>query len=188
MRLVYIHVPRTAGNSILHAIVNDERITVIQHNIRDVNYQYYENLTKEDDCVIAFVRDPHQRALSAFHYLKNGGNNTLDMLDSKKLGLDNLSFSEFVKNGLEKASKWQIHFMPQSRWLRGAGNPDIYKYERLDDEFNQMCEKYNIKAGMLQHLNFSENFKRKPYQPTHVNKDIIHSVYGEDYVNFGYYP
>ena len=129
-RIVYIHVPRTAGNSILHAIINDKRVTIIQHNIRDVNYQYYENLAQKDDYVISFVRDPFQRALSAYHYLKNGGNNIEDMVDSKKLGLDSMSFSEFVKTGLEKASKWQIHFIPQSRWLRGAINLDIYKYEK----------------------------------------------------------
>ena len=154
-RLIFLHIPRTAGNSVMRAIPPKNRVVHFQHDLRDPNFQFYEKVSQPADRVFAFVRHPVDRLLSAYWYLRVGGNHSPDAEDSYRLGLKNLSFSDFVKYKLADAARWQIHFIPQTRWLQGVKNPDIYRYEQLSSEFKRLCLKYNFRYRPLHRENDS---------------------------------
>ncbi|NOR88059.1 MAG: hypothetical protein GQ527_10650 [Bacteroidales bacterium] len=185
-RIIYIHIPRTAGNAVITALEANDNIDLVRHDLRDPEYKFYKQQPLSGDQVLSFVRDPFSRAYSAYNFLKNGGLHEPDAFDSYLLGLNHLSFEEFILERLEDASKWQIHFIPQSRWILGAEDPKIYKFENISSEFDRMCLENELESNTLQQIN-----KASYDFPDHLNirkkaKRIIKKVYKDDFKMFGY--
>ena len=185
-RIIYIHIPRTAGNAIISALMPNKNIDLIRHDLRDPEYKFYNQQSLSGDKVLSFVRNPFSRAFSAYNFLRNGGLHEPDAFDSYLLGLNHLSFEEFILQRLEDASKWQIHFIPQSRWILGAQDPKIYKFENILTEYDRMCLENELESSTLQQINKASydlldnmNIRKKAMR-------IIKKVYKDDYTMFGY--
>jgi hypothetical protein len=165
---VYCHIPKTAGNTICSLI----------------NKVPWHTICKKDNrFLFTFVRNPYSRCLSAFNYLKNGGDRKEDQRDSD-IYIGNLSFDDFVTNKLHLALVKQTHFKPQTYWLPD-GADFIGRYENLLNDINHL--KTLIKMNdfvSLPHIN-----KTKHYFYTELNndtKEIIFSLYKHDFETFGY--
>lgn len=172
MNSSYCHIPKTAGFSICKGL----KINEIRHKVKHKsNY----------DFLYTFVRNPYDRVVSAFFYLKNGGINHEDRNDKNKF-IKNLSFDEFVLNNLEEASKKQKHFKPQTYWVP-EGAHFIGFYENLHEDFNLLKHKLNKPNAELGLHNKTK--KRKDYKECFANKKVIDKVldvYKNDFETFGY--
>lgn len=99
MKIIFKHIPKTAGESI-RQIMPDETLFV-GHNYYHPEYKhlYFDVEHYLKKFVIAFVRNPYDRIVSAFHYLNSGGNSPSDEKDRiKYIEKYNDDFTKFVKD------------------------------------------------------------------------------------------
>ncbi|MDB5983707.1 MAG: hypothetical protein JWQ69_4722 [Pseudomonas sp.] len=182
---VFIHVPKCAGSSVAMSLFGNAPTGHMplywyekQFNER---YNHYFKF--------GFVRDPLQRAWSAYNFLLHNTHSR----DRAAHELVNKfsNFDAFVDNWLrpENITK-QIHFTPQHYFLQNSmGYIDvdfIGRQENLVPDFQTLCKHLSVKAE-LQHLN------RSP-QPNDENRIIcsaasrrrVREVYARDYELFAY--
>jgi len=186
MNCIFVHIPKTAGTSIGEAIFG----TGNTGHWKAKDYQWLNPQLFKKSFKFCIVRNPWERALSAYHYLKNGGNTTSDRYwKEENLGGIN-SFDEFIKEKLNQDSiyKWG-HFIPQTDFilLEDESNQMDYvgRYENLDKDFKEICEKLDIKRE-LPHQNKSKKPKDYRSSYTENSKRIIEELYKDDITLLGY--
>lgn len=185
-KLIFIHVPKAAGTSIANEVFNKQQPGhFLWSDYRDINRKKYESYFK-----FSFVRNPYDRLVSAFFYLKKGGGNKYDLEFSMKYKFDSIDFSDFIHllNKNKKVKKW-VHFVPQSDFLIHDGvivTDFLGKFESIDEDMKKLREL----IGLEEKDNARKDNKsiRNGYE-TYYNKelkDIVYSIYKEDFVNFEY--
>jgi len=145
--ICFVHVPKTAGNSLLVDTVAalgaveiaiegpnfstyrvaqrpDLILTYIGHNVRVKNYMTIAQYKKKHpDCfAFGFARNPYDRLVSAFHFLNKGGMTIWDQREGMQyLGEYQGDFRRFVLNALAGSERprifHQMHLRPQVDWL-----------------------------------------------------------------------
>lgn len=172
---VFIHIPRTGGNSVLKALEGKE--VIIVHHVCRVDLRLLDG-----HWVFAFVRDPIERVLSTYLYLNGGGLSNEDARDAQNYIQPFPDFREFVLNGLQRAAAEQRHFRPQHYWLvddqeRVVAN-FIGKTEALQAGFDFVCEQVGWEKTPLDVLNRSS---REGLEVAEDLRAIIREIYAEDF-------
>lgn len=167
-KCTFVHIPKTGGNSIKQAL-----------ELRGEEHEYVSSL-ELPYFSFTFVRNPFDRFVSAYSYLKNGGINENDKRHGDELINKFESFEEFVKNGIPD----QQHFKPMSHWIDGELD-FIGRVERFQEDFNVICDKIGIPHQRLPHTNKS---KHKPYTEYYneATRQIVAEKYAKDVEYFGY--
>jgi hypothetical protein len=183
MHIVFKHIPKTAGLSVKEILPKGTLFLGHDYYSQTYKHLFYHLLTIENPFVISVVRNPYDRAVSAFYYLASGGNNPVDVI-SKKQYIDKYknSFSEFVLNAFPGILK-QIHFMPQYDWIYFRDYKlcnFIAKYENLKEDLSIFLQNKE-----LPNLNISSHFDYKYYYDSKTAK-IIYKNYRKDFNLFGY--
>lgn len=144
-KVIFIHVPKAAGTAVRLAL--GEPDTGRQHLPWWV---YHQASTKrfDDFFKFAFVRDPLDRAVSGYRYLKSGGNQMEDLLVAKQINKYE-SFDEFVSAELVNGSMiYHPIFRPQCWYLcdwKGEVKADyVGKFESMDSDFQVIVDKLGI--------------------------------------------
>ena len=75
-KCIFIHVPKVAGTSIERSIFETNK-WLIGH-VKASDYIRIDKNKFESYFSFGFVRNPYDRVVSAYHYLKNGGGNEND--------------------------------------------------------------------------------------------------------------
>jgi len=163
LKAIFVHIPKCAGVS--------------------VNKTIFGNLGG------AIVRNPWDRLVSAFHFLKKGGMNWADKDWSEKnlAGYDN--FEIFVKEWLNEDNIWKYHhFRPQYNYITLDDNKiavDFVGYiENITEDFKIITQKIGIQAD----LGKENTSKRADYQ-SYFNPEtekIVAEVYKKDIELLGY--
>lgn len=192
IQIIYKHIPRTAGTS-LKEILPDETF-VLGHDYYGDGYKhlYYHLKPYLKRFVLSFVRNPYDRAVSAFFYLNAGGNNPNDEIEKERyIAKYNDDFNAFVKNAFP-GIRTQIHFMPQHHWICGNNYKDLInlcnyvgKFETIDDDLKELSKIIPLKSIELPERNKSEHSQYEDYYTTETKK-IIYNNYIEDFKLFGY--
>ncbi len=179
-RFIFIHIPKTGGLSISKTFKLKEG----HQSIRTFKNKYYS---------FAFVRNPWDRLISSFIYLNRGGMGGKDIIDRDKYLLKYKGdFNYFVKYGLINNMKYffnQQHLRPQykfiSDWKGKIIVNKIFRFEKISDDFNQMCDLMQTERMNLPHLNKSDhNNYRNYYNSELIN--IVEKVYSKDIKIFNY--
>ena len=185
LECIFIHAPKCAGSSVAMSLFGS---TPTGH----LPLYWYEQQFKErytDYFKFGFVRDPLQRALSAYHYLLK------DPQPRDRAAYELVSgysrFDTFVDGWLsaENICK-QIHFVPQHHFLQNSMGQIavdfIGRQEHLDTDFFALCEQLGVSA-QLDHLNRSP---RSAFQSSGLcstaTRKRIREVYARDYELFSY--
>jgi len=168
MKKKFCHIPKTGGVSICKLI---NRLP--GHTIEILDGKKY---------IYTFVRNPYDRLVSSFFFLKNGGRNNMDKQDKKKY-INNYSFSEFVIHKLKTAAAHQKHFRPQTYWIP-KGASFIGKFESMENDLEEL-KKYVPIKGKLPHLNKSNHKDFKEYYNEEIS-EIVYEVYKNDFIKFDY--
>ena len=188
-KCIFIHIPKVAGSSIEKAIFGTWG--EIGHHYA-VHYKEADPDKFKNYYSFAFVRNPFDRLVSSYFYLRNGGRNKYDSEWSNKYLSNYSSFESFILSlgdlSTQKEITDWVHFKPQ--YLFVCDNESniivdfIGKYENLENDFNKVIKKLGIETSLLQE-NTSE---RKSYE-TYYNentRDIVREIYQKDFELFGY--
>tara|TARA_Y100000593_G_scaffold44144_1_gene84230 strand:- start:1387 stop:1989 length:603 start_codon:yes stop_codon:yes gene_type:complete len=174
---VFIHVPKAAGNSVKSIF------KIKSHAHRPVSEHEPELL--EENYVFSFVRNPWDRFVSAYFFLRGGGMGWYDK-ESKKKYIDKFSsFDDFVKNSnYDDLMKNQIHFRPQCYYLDGPVD-FLGRYEDLQSGIDTICDQLEIPRQQLPHKNKSNHKDYTKYYNDETRK-IVAEKYADDIREFGY--
>lgn len=187
---VFVHVPKTGGLSILRFCAA-HGIRVIDHDIRNPNHVSLNRyrLQNPDIFSFAFVRNPWDRVVSCYHYLKSGGIFPGDKADAARFVDRYEDFREFVLEGLQDdAILKQMHFMPQYEWLSDGDDlivDQVGKFEKLQPAFSRWFRSLGLPDYKLPHVNKSSHKHYKTYYSEDMIR-VIRRVYARDVELFKY--
>ena len=187
-KCIFIHVPRVAGTSILWALGKKRggRDHLPWYVYKTANPNYYDRAFK-----FAFVRNPWDRAFSAFKYLQNGGNGTSDVQISRELKAY-CKFTDFVIKGLGNGLyRNHLLFLPQSDFVvNGEGEVVVDflgRYESIEEDCGFVFKHLGINYTQFKKSNAGAS--TVSYKNAYENNEslkIIAELYKQDIRIFGY--
>lgn len=191
----FMHVPRTAGGSIVNELMKTDWI-ILGHDVTSPHFMHLSDFRKKhpkrNAHFIGSVRNPYDRLVSAYHFLKAGGDNDMDRKDAEKFINQFDTFEEFV---LKQFSWWnkrktlrQIHLRPQSFWLYSSKDlliDQLFKFEQLDELFEYVAENSPIEVSMISHVHKSTHKDYKDYYSKGMI-ELVKDAYAADLNRFNY--
>lgn len=188
-KCIFVHITKCAGISISKSLFGN----LGGSHLRIPHYQLiFSQYEFEEYFKFTFVRNPWDRLVSAFLFLKKGGANKQDRAWAE----ENLSgfedFEAFVTKWVNRknVNTWK-HFVPQYKFVCEPGGQTpkvdfVGYFERLDDDFAYVRQRLGLHSS-LQHLNKTSGSKkdfREFY--SEATREIVADVYREDIRLFGY--
>jgi hypothetical protein len=131
----------------------------------------------------AFSRNPYDRVVSCFFYLKQGGRNAVDRRDRQKY-VGSATFQQFVIHALRYASEGQTHLRPQTHWIPD-GVDFLGRVESFQEDFDRLCDVLGRKRVRLPHENKTKHGYYKKYYTPAMAK-VVEKVYVKDFETLGY--
>lgn len=182
---IFIHLPKSAGTSISRALGLPSSRHVLAADYRSANAVKFARFFK-----FAFVRNPYDRLLSSYAFLKRGGMNSDDALFAETHVRQYDSFEHFVIEGLARRPEiyaW-VHFRPQSAFVCDAAGRNLMdftgKFEHLNEDYERIAEQLG-KPRQLPVINASQRGDyREVYTPATI--DVVRRYYAADLKTFGY--
>ena len=185
-KTIFVHIPKCAGVSINQTIFGN---LAGGHT----TFEEYLNIF-EPHCINGYfkftiVRNPWDRLVSAYFFLKKGGFGEKDRDWFNEELSSFIDFDDFVKRWVNKKNIWKWHhFRPQYHYMLDKREKiplDFVGFlENLDDDFKYITKKIGITCD----LPTSNKSKHKNYQDYYNDetKEIIREIYSEDIELLGY--
>ena len=192
-KFLFLHLPKTGGTSI-NKFFNDK----FDNNERDFGHPYlseyiydkktdrYTNLKNYFKFTI--IRNPYDRLISAFFYMKEYSNFPFDISFRKKWKLEDDTFESFVIEKLpiilsDKDIRPR-HFKPQIEF--GTTDLDyIGSFITMQDDMKIICDKIGIESQDLPHINSSDHKRYDEYYKKEL-LDIVKTLYINDFKNYNH--
>lgn len=186
-KYIFIHIPRTGGTSIEYVLNNNKPIPVAT-GIQHWKYiDYINNISNiEKYYIFSVIRNPWDRLLSIYNEPNNPFivenqtfNNWINQFSN--IGNRNILMSQYS------------YLIDQNGWIR-AGTPRynykddinyICKFENLQEDFDIVCDRLNIKNKKLSHINKTNHIHYTDIY-TDESKKIVENLYYDDIGFFGY--
>lgn len=187
---VFVHVPKTAGASIVQVCMRSG-VAVIGHDIRDPRYQSLAQckLRYPEIYSFAVVRNPWDRVVSSYHFLKGGGLNEADREDAEQFVSRYKTFDHFIAEGFKDSRiLQQIHFRPQYEWLSndaGLVVDVVGRFEKLQAGCRKWFRSIGVPLKQVPKVNAG---RHKPYKVYYSEKTIglVREIYVRDIDLFNY--
>lgn len=185
-KFIFIHIPKTAGKSIASLVG-------LKGACHLTYMQYREIIGSSIDSydIFTVVRNPLDRLVSAYNYLSDGGNGSVEDRAFKRKWLASCgSFDEFVVDVLkEKEVSRSAFFRPQVDfiWNESGLKPDNIKiiyFESLAEGVFLLPERIVPNDKTVPHIN-----KSRTNRVEVVSSEVallIYSFYKDDYDFLGY--
>jgi len=179
-KCIYVHIPKTGGISVNDALWGNPGGV---HKTMEQYARIFSPQTLEEYFKFAIVRNPWDRLVSAFFFLKDGGKHSRDA----KWAEDHLSsfdeFEDFVLNWLNEENIHKgIHFIPQADFLKLNGSIKvdfIGSLESIEEDFDHIKQKIGLENARLPHKNRSARADYRTYY-TEETKNKVAKLYAED--------
>ncbi len=179
-KTIFIHIPKNGGTSVLSAlgVKAGDHCTFNQYQqANPTRYKRYFSF--------AIIRDPEDRFLSAYSYLKNGGNGTSDLpvCDAYFKGTD---VNSFVNEVFDSDFAYRVGvFRPQVLFVADSFNRvqvnSLVDFSRLDEGVGCISARAKIKFSKIEKLN---SVRRDEAELTDEAKEKIRKVYAADFSLF----
>ncbi|EAK1250387.1 MULTISPECIES: sulfotransferase family 2 domain-containing protein [Campylobacter] len=189
-KCIFIHVPKVAGSSIERVIYQTDRWLV--GHVKASDYVKFDKNKFESYFSFGFVRNPYDRMVSAYHYLRSGGGNKKDEKWAQDYLYKYKSFEDFIidlkNDSICNQILSQMHFIPQYKFLCDINKnilvTYIGKFENLDIDFQEVLRLLK-RSCTLQHVNKSNRVDYKMYY-NRITYDIVRNIFKDDFQIFDY--
>lgn len=153
-KLIFIHNGKCAGSSINGTIVRDNPEIKYENTHHKFLSQVYKDIYS-DYIKVCSVRDPWDRQVSWYHHLK-----------SKCQNME--SFEDWVMFSKSDChTKYNVICYPEIE------NFDFFiKYENLEDDYQKLCDKLNLRNNGLLNISHNTNRPRINYSSYYTEKSI----------------
>lgn len=184
-KIVYIHIPKCAGSSVkfwLKHVCDKKAVSRGGHP----TYEYYSNKYNiEEYYKFTIVRNPFDRLVSAYNYLKRGGRGGKhDTRASEELKTYN--FNQFVEK-IELLKQKYIHFQSQMHFIGNVKHFNhVGRLEDLNQTVTTLVSDLSIDTPLIfPHENKQQHGQYRLYYDQETI-DIVSRVYKHDIDTLNY--
>ncbi|MCW8930257.1 MAG: sulfotransferase family protein [Gammaproteobacteria bacterium] len=184
---IFIHIPKCAGVSISKALYGN---LAGGHTTLEEYLVTFEPRNVLNYFKFTIVRNPWDRLVSAYFFLKQGGFGKEDKewFDSELVQYRD--FEDFVINWVNKINIWKWnHFKPQYHYMQDKRNKIqlnfIGLFENIEDDFSFISNHLGLKECELYFSNESSHSNYMDYY-NETTKSIVAKVYEKDIHLLGY--
>lgn len=184
--VLFVHVPKCAGTTII-------RQKPVAHGHRSAEFFLWRDPDLFRRCfTFGFVRNPYDRLVSAFHYLRSDKTSLRDGEFGKYAVGRYRDFQEFAEDLKHGATRrrclgW-VHFLPQTYYLCDRKGQVLVDYVGRTETFADDLDTINARTGLG-----LEN-KRERYVPrddwrnfyTPETLRLAEDIYASDFDTFGF--
>ena len=172
--IMFFAIPKCASSS-MRDFCDQNGIEYVVHNY-DFTFIKAKLKSKKVFCI---VRNPVERVVSAYCHLQGRSKKGLsqDTKDWRKFCEPFVDINDFVKNGLEQASKSQLHFLPQSFWIDMMQEAQILCIDSLQQDVENLCGDFNLQPTIIPIVNISN---KSGVELTQESIQIINNIYQND--------
>ena len=186
-KCIFIHIPKAAGTSVTNALFGPVSRHVPYFEYERANPRKFARYFK-----FSFVRNPWDRLLSAYIFLKKGGLNEMDRAWAEAHLARFESFEQFVVEWVNEENVWSwMHFIPQHYFIcDDALNIKVDfvgRLEQIDEDIRIVQQRLGLPETALPKINVGKIGKHDHAQKfSEECLNIIAHVYREDIRLFSY--
>lgn len=179
-KFIFIHINKTGGSSIEHALQIPFEHKTAQEKIIELDRTRWDARF-----TFTVVRNPWDKVVSHFHYRVQ--------TNQIRPASDKIDFTEWVRlaYGEQDPRYYDAHrlFMPQLDWITDQnGNilvDEVYRFENLSNDFSEICSKLARNAELP---HFKASKRRRSYRDYYneIAVDIVADWFRKDIEQFGY--
>jgi len=195
-RCIFVHIPKTAGNSINRAFgVGWEDHKDLQRYFTELPHEVFSSYFK-----FAVVRNPWDRLLSDYNYQVKKSRARASKLFVFSADGSKRNFAEWVETALAapdcyEASEWggtvspHIHrWSPQVDWISVEGKPRtdyVARLEHLPEDFGAIRRRLDLPPARLSHRNRRLHWHYSHYYDR-TTRELVAAYYARDIELFDY--
>jgi hypothetical protein len=184
---IFIHIPKTGGLSLALSLFGNRGGG---HRTYFSYYPIYSPKEYKQYYKFAIVRNPWDRLVSAYFFLKEGGVTDTDRQWFEQNLSQYNSFESFVREWISEKNIYSyLHFIPQHYYVAHRHKimiDKVYKLENISSAIEDISKKLDVDIS-LSHKNKTKNRSsdyRQYYTPE--TKNIVADVYQKDLKLFNY--
>jgi len=178
---LFIHIPKTAGKSLTTWLINycnGKEVGWKHSTINDINTSQFTNS-------FAVVRHPVNRLISWYSHLVRELNTKGSKRNRETRKIISICEAEngvnsYIQYCLNDTFPHYLIWKPQVSFINQ--DTTIFRFESLQKDFKVIQQMFNC-FEELPHNNFSKN---NQYDLSSQSKDILRTIYKDDFVNFNY--
>jgi hypothetical protein len=188
-KCIFIHIPKTGGISVSKSLFGNlagghRKLEIYQIVFTKREFNNYFKFT--------FVRNPWDRLVSAYFYMKKGGTNDRDRIWAEQNLSNYYDFDIFVKNWINRENiETCIHFVPQYSFVcePGSSSPRVNfigYFEHLQEDFCYISKKLGLNTSLFHYNKTMANKIDYRSFYSEATRKIVAEVYRRDIEIFGY--
>lgn len=200
-KILFVWIPKNAGTSFYEALKTSVNMKMFL-KINDINKKFIskgsatfghinvvellnENIIDksyyEDSFVFCICRNPYDRFVSLFHYLKKQNRipkdyMPVDLIHDIVKGIPPVGLYNF--KGISQCNR-------QVDWIEGLKINKVLRFENLNTDALQLAKELGFKIS-LPHVNQSDNRKKIHEELDSKTIELIQKYYQEDFISFNY--
>lgn len=189
-RAIFFHIPKTAGISVAQSLFG---CRAGQHMLF---YEYKRAFSAREFrqfYKFTFVRNPWDRLVSAYHYMRDGGMSELDARQAEDSVHRYPVFSDFVEHYMTRPGfETKLHLRSQWQFICASETaaPEldfVGRFETLAADFATIARRLN-RDETLPHRNAGASRQKQDYRSFYTDRtaEIVAQAYARDIALFGY--
>jgi hypothetical protein len=172
---IFFHIPKCGGTSFSEILPNKEKVRLIEHthlNYRETKKVFYENNELEwfmQSNKIAIVRNPLDRAISLYKYIKK---HTDHHLHQRLINHNFTQFCYWIKNIGDSSITTSFEHLSNDKGIIDS-ELNIFKLETINEELERLSDLVNYKVDKIPYINKTDFYFEKTIESDLLIKDIF---------------